>query len=477
MMPKPMKTRLRGAASAATLFALGMFFSCCGCPFLPRKVEPPKPVNIVIHEAGNITVDGTPATYPEPLAEMLKQKAQARQKALQAVPPPAVPLPPAQRPREVLINVASPEKSTYEDLCRVLLACGAARLTDLDIEGIPMSLPTELPISADNESPQAPLWLPLDIAGPADLPKLQAHAADLNGRGVLLRARLGTPVALVLDVLRIVHASGGTFGFIVPYNIVPYDGEVAESGETHVTLEAGVLCANGVVGTRMKIQPEKRSHVDARRKKSKPAPFSIVRQFTQNPSPETPAGQPNPKAVPTVGADSPGFFGIPLGDPPRKIVFILDRSGSMTDIIDLVKYLTKRCLGELAESDQFDVLFFASGPPPEGPSRALVAATERNKQLAFEFIDGVIAEGETDPVTALQRAFAAKPKVIVVLTDGEFDPQVARLVKDLNKDGKVKVHTIGFLYKIGEAILKQIAAENGGVYKFVSEADLADMCP
>ena len=463
-MPKPVKSSPRGTASTVTVLALGMFFSCCGCPFFPKKVELPKPVSIVIHEAGNITVDGTPATSPEQLAELLKQKAEARQKALQAVPPPAVPLPPAQRPREVLINVASPEKSTYEDLCRVFLACGAARLLDIDLEGIPMSLPAEPPISAETESPQAPPWLPLDIAGPADLLKLQAHAADLNGRGVLLRARLGTPVALVLDVIRIVHASGGTLGFLVPY-----DDAVAESRETLVTLEAGVLCASGGVQTRMKTQ------ADARRKKSKPAPSSIVRQFTRNPSPETPAGQPNPKTVPTVGTDSPSFFGIALGDPPRKIVFVLDRSGSMTDSIDFVKYQTKRCIGELAESDQFDVLFYSSGPPPEGPGRGLVPATERNKQLAFEFIDGVIAQGETDPVAALQQAFAVEPKVIVMLTDGEFDPQVARLVKDLNQDGKVKVHTIGFLYKIGEPVLKQIAAESGGTYKFVSEADLANL--
>ena len=68
-----------------------------------------------------------------------------------------------------------------------------------------------------------------------------------------------------------------------------------------------------------------------------------------------------------------------------------------------------------------------------------------------------------------------RPDVIFLLTDGEFDQAVAGLVKRLNADGNVTVHTIGFLYKTGEAVLKQIAEQNGGKYGFVSEADLAKM--
>jgi hypothetical protein len=101
--------------------------------------------------------------------------------------------------------------------------------------------------------------------------------------------------------------------------------------------------------------------------------------------------------------------------------------------------------------------------------------TERNKQPAFEFIDGVILQGETDPSKALERAFDVKPELIYLLTDGEFDRAIVGLVKRLNADGKVRVHTIGFLYRVGEPVLKDIAAQNGGQYKFVSEKDLATL--
>jgi secreted protein with Ig-like and vWFA domain len=107
------------------------------------------------------------------------------------------------------------------------------------------------------------------------------------------------------------------------------------------------------------------------------------------------------------------------------------------------------------------------------PTRRLVNGTERNKQLAYEFIDGVIVQGQTDPSKALERAFACNPDAIYLLTDGEFDRAIIDLLKRLNVGGKVTVHTIGFIYKTGEAVLKAIAEQNGGQYRFVSEKDLA----
>ena len=190
------------------------------------------------------------------------------------------------------------------------------------------------------------------------------------------------------------------------------------------------------------------------------------------------------------GADFGGFEG--LGDGPggwgfwgvgskrdqeaRKIVFVVDRSGSMTDSIDYVKEEVKRSIGELPEEKEFHVLFYSSGPCVEMPTRRLVNATERNRQFAYEFIDGIIAQGETDPSDALRRAFTVRPEVIYLLTDGEFDRAIVGLVRGLNAGGRVRVHTIGFLYTrpgtSAEGVLKQIASANGGNYKFVSEGGL-----
>jgi len=181
-----------------------------------------------------------------------------------------------------------------------------------------------------------------------------------------------------------------------------------------------------------------------------------------------------PESLGTGGGGLDEIF--PPNEEARKIVYVVDRSGSMTDSIDYVKEDLKRSIGELPNDKEFHVLFYSSGPCVEMPTRRLVNATERNKAFAYEFVDGIIAQGETDPSDALRRAFAVRPEVIYLLTDGEFDRAIVGLVRGLNAGGKVRVHTIGFLYTrpgtTAEAVLKQIAAENEGNYKFVSERDL-----
>jgi phage FluMu protein Com len=223
------------------------------------------------------------------------------------------------------------------------------------------------------------------------------------------------------------------------------------------------------------------------RGRNRPGPStSIVRQFTQNPVPDVASNNMEVLQVIGVGGGGKeiggfeglgsggrGFFGAGTeGEIAHRIVYIVDRSGSMTDSIDYVKYELKRSIGELGEDTEFHVIFYSSGPPVEMPTRRLVAATERNKQLAFEFIDSIIAQGETDPSKALERAFACGAELIYLLTDGEFDKEIVSLVKRSNVGNKVTVHTIGFLYKTGEAVLKDIASQNNGNYKFVSDKDL-----
>jgi len=224
------------------------------------------------------------------------------------------------------------------------------------------------------------------------------------------------------------------------------------------------------------------------RGRMKPQPTSIVRAPTDNPVPDVASH--NMERVNVIGVGGGGnvlggweglgdgrggFFGAGREEVARKIVYVVDRSGSMTDSIMYVKYELKRSIGELGEDAEFHVIFFSSGPPVEMPTRRLVPATERNKQLAFEFIDSIVAQGETDPSKALDRAFAVDPELIYLLTDGEFDKAIIGRVNRLNEGQKVTVHTIAFMYRAGEKVLKQIAKENNGDYKFVSEADLATL--
>ncbi len=158
---------------------------------------------------------------------------------------------------------------------------------------------------------------------------------------------------------------------------------------------------------------------------------------------------------------------------PRRVAYIVDRSGSMTDSFSYVKHEMKRSIRALRPSDSFFIVFYSSGPAVEMPVRKMVYATESNKNIAYDFIDSIIAIGQTDPSEALRRTFEVGANTVYLLTDGEFDRGIAGQIDRLNVRKDAIIHTICFVYSDGEPLLKEIAAHNGGTYRFVGENDLS----
>jgi len=80
------------------------------------------------------------------------------------------------------------------------------------------------------------------------------------------------------------------------------------------------------------------------------------------------------------------------------------------------------------------------------------------------------------PIPGLRAAFAAEPQLIYLLTDGDFPNNTAVLeeIRKLNAARRVKINTIAFMDhgEEYERTLKQIADENGGVFRFVGEGEL-----
>ena len=186
---------------------------------------------------------------------------------------------------------------------------------------------------------------------------------------------------------------------------------------------------------------------------------------------EAPAPAPQPEALKQTAR--PEFFG--MGGITEKIVYVIDRSGSMTDSIMYVKYELRRSIRMLKPNQLFHVVFYSTGPAVEMPPRKLIPATEANKLAAYEFIDAIVPVGQTDPTEALKAAFRVKPDIIYFLTDGALDRKIPRLVEKLNADKKVEVHTFCFVYTAGEAVMREIAEKNGGAYKYISEDDLESL--
>ena len=175
------------------------------------------------------------------------------------------------------------------------------------------------------------------------------------------------------------------------------------------------------------------------------------------------------------GATGPTFFGVGgKAKEARRIVYVVDRSGSMFELIDAAKKELTRSIHALRRSQRFHVIFYNAGEPLENPPKKLISATPAAKEALFSFTGTVNGEGSTDPRSALSRAFEVKPDLVFFLSDGviPMGAEVVALLDRLNKDRKVRVFTIAYVDSHGAELLEKIAREHGGEYRYVSEDDL-----
>jgi hypothetical protein len=164
-----------------------------------------------------------------------------------------------------------------------------------------------------------------------------------------------------------------------------------------------------------------------------------------------------------------------------NIVFVIDRSGSMLDTFGPVRAEMLRTISRLSNTQMFHIILFAEGRPLEPDHKRLIPALRRNKKAASRFLSDISAEGQTNPVPALQRAFRVlkvarkKGRLIYLLTDGVFpdNEAVLRTIAHENRDKKVHINT--YLYGTAPpeavSVMTRIARDNGGRYRFVPHED------
>jgi hypothetical protein len=159
------------------------------------------------------------------------------------------------------------------------------------------------------------------------------------------------------------------------------------------------------------------------------------------------------------------FFGLEASG--NKVVFVVDISGSMHG------HRIHRAINELRHSieslrrdQQFFVIFFSDDALPM-PSEKLLPATPENVRQTIEWFKHVECGGGTNPLSGLLMALALKPDSIYLLTDGKFDPQVVWEVAQAEPSKPIPIFTISFAAKSAEKLLRTLAHETGGQYRFV----------
>lgn len=178
-----------------------------------------------------------------------------------------------------------------------------------------------------------------------------------------------------------------------------------------------------------------------------------------------------------------------LGGNARRIVFVIDATGSLIDTFPFVIAELKRTIQELNERQAFTVVFFTGEQVVEVPPPGLQPATAEMKSRAIEWIDpsshNVVPAGKSNPVAAIQRALRYKPELIFLLSDnitgrGRYEIEQQDLLNEIKRANasNTKINTIQFIYpdpleQVGlKGTMELIADQSGGLYKFISAREL-----
>jgi Ca-activated chloride channel family protein len=160
---------------------------------------------------------------------------------------------------------------------------------------------------------------------------------------------------------------------------------------------------------------------------------------------------------------------------PRRVVFVLDRSGSMGGVpIGQAKKALEACLGALAEDDEFGIIAFDDHVEKFGS--ALHKGDKSSRDQARRFLGSIDARGGTElaqAITAGVKLLGRAAGDILIMTDG----QVLGTEKILSeaRSGGARLHCLGIGSASQDRFLTLLARETGGVCRFLTARERVDL--
>ena len=165
---------------------------------------------------------------------------------------------------------------------------------------------------------------------------------------------------------------------------------------------------------------------------------------------------------------------------PRRVVFVLDRSGSMGGIpIEQARIAVEACLGALGESDLFGMVAFDDSVEKFAP--ALVEASRMNREKARKFLAGIDARGGTELAAGIRAAADMFGKDmpggnggdLLVITDGQVSG--TEKIIDVARSAGARLHCLGIGSASQDRFLSQLARETDGVSRFLTPRERVDL--
>ncbi|HUT93687.1 MAG TPA: VIT domain-containing protein [Thermoguttaceae bacterium] len=163
--------------------------------------------------------------------------------------------------------------------------------------------------------------------------------------------------------------------------------------------------------------------------------------------------------------------------PPKKtVVFVVDRSGSMSGTkIEQARGAAKFVLQNLREGDLFNIVAYDSEVESFRPE--LQRFNDDTRKAALGFIEGVYAGGSTNIDGALRVALkqlqdSSRPSYVLFLTDGlptagvTNEMQIVENAREAN-DVRARVFTFGVGYDVNSRLLDKLVRTNHGQSEYV----------
>jgi hypothetical protein len=161
---------------------------------------------------------------------------------------------------------------------------------------------------------------------------------------------------------------------------------------------------------------------------------------------------------------------------PKRVVFLCDASKTMKDRFAVFAPEITKAVNALEPGQSFNIIFLINGKVVS-LGQTLLPASKENKTKAADFVKKAVPAGATTAAPGMRAAFAVKPEVIYFATDGGFTDtdQLIQATHTLNKEKRVRIDTLAIFNRSEryEGVLKQIAEENGGMFKFIGNDERA----
>lgn len=162
--------------------------------------------------------------------------------------------------------------------------------------------------------------------------------------------------------------------------------------------------------------------------------------------------------------------------PKKTVVFVVDRSGSMSGKkIDQARAAARQVLDTLRDGDLFNIVAYDSQVESFRPE--LQRYNEETRKAAVGFIEGLYAGGSTNISGALATALGMlqdgdRPNYVLFLTDGlptageTNEMKIVELAKQANKV-RARIFSFGVGYDVNSRLLDKLVRENFGQSQYV----------